>query len=197
MTPRRAGTLIPATKPGLARVHFAYLDNERIGQYDLYTRNADDRRHMEGARAEHQQNAVAGTPAPQTALCQRSNGTGASGHGCNGTAITTPCAALLSIDRQSNELKLLPAPQVAGLLPARVPIMVSGKLYKRSPAYAFLTPQRQAQYDQYMACGFGFRWELQEIEAAYAATKPHVVTLFKRFFCTRYFDDDGHEIVRG
>jgi hypothetical protein len=48
-----------------------------------------------------------------------------------------------------------------------------------------------------MACGFGFRWELQEIEAAYAATKPHVVALFKRFFCTRYFDDDGHEIVRG
>jgi hypothetical protein len=96
----------------------------------------------------------------------------------------------LSIDRQSNELKLLPAPRIAGLLPARA-------AFAPPNAYYCLTPQRQAQYDQYMACGFGFRWELQEIEAAYAATKPHVVALFKRFCCTRYFDDDGHEIVRG
>jgi len=48
-----------------------------------------------------------------------------------------------------------------------------------------------------IAGGFGFDWELEEIEAAYAETKPHVVALFKRFHATRWFDDNGHEIVRG
>jgi hypothetical protein len=117
-------------------------------------------------------------------------------------------------------LKLLPAPQIAGLLPARVPVPTNGQREKpiarieqrpipwhtgikpyhpKKPAraYKYLTPDRQQEYHRAMELNYCFKWTLKEIKAAYAEKRPHVVELFKRFHATRWFDDNGHEIVRG
>jgi len=172
MTTARAGTLNPIPKPGPARIHFAYLDNERI-EYDLHTRNAIVRRHVEGARTERQQNIIAGTSAPQATVCQRPDGACASGNGCHGATELASRPALLSCDRQDNELKRLPAPRVAGLLPARVPA---------SPpdTYYYLAPDRQHAYFKSRQLKTGFRFTLEEIEVTYCDTNPERIALFKR-----------------
>jgi len=156
MTTTRAGTLPPAFKPGPARIHFAYLDNERIGQNDLYTRNTAVRRHMEGARTERQQNIIAGTSAPQATVCQRSDGACASGDGCHGATELASRPALLSCDREDNELKRLPAPRVAGLLPARVPALTNGQhKYVQVPGVGigYLTTRIDRGYHQITLVG--------------------------------------------
>jgi hypothetical protein len=180
MTTRRAGTgstLTPYHQPHTARHdHFTYLTKrERIENHVGFGSIQSRYETVRVSGSQQQQGAPHQTTEP---VLQPGNveGAGSDRTGrASGTAQqTAKNADAVSHNGQNAELK-----------------------HQRAGAYAYLSPQRQAQYDQYMACGFGFRWELQEIEAAYAASKPYVVELFKRFCCTRYFDDDGHEIVRG
>jgi hypothetical protein len=231
MTTRRAA-LPNATKPGPARIHFAcvpigeeqyyvgFSNCTRYGQRLLSVQNTAEQRELCSPRTEQQRESIEREKEAQSVVSERSDGAGLPGHGCNGNGTTALCAEIQPNNGQGRDitLKLLPAPQIAGLLPARVPVPTNGQREKpvkrteqtfyhqsikpyhpRKPAraYQYLTPERQQEYQQAMELNYCFKWELEEIEAAYADTKPHVVELFKRFHATRWFDDNGHEIVRG
>jgi hypothetical protein len=184
MTTRRAA-MTTAFKPGPALVHFAYLDDERTeyyvgfsnctryGQRLLSVQDKAEQRRLCSPRTEQQRESVKREKETQTVVSERSDGAGLPGHGCNGTGKTSLCATLQPAYGQNVELKLLPAPQVAGLLPARV-------IAAPPDTYYYLTPERRHEYYKATKQGFGFQFTLEEIEVTYCDTHPERIELFKR-----------------
>jgi hypothetical protein len=167
MTTRRAAT-IPAFKPGPALVHFAcvpigeeqyyvgFSNCTRYGQQFLSVQNTAGQCGLCSSRTEQQREPIDREKEAQTVVSERPDGAGLPGHGCNGTGTPALCATLQSDHRQNVELKLLPAPRIAGLLPARVPVPTNGQhKYVRVPGVGvgYLTTITDREYHQITLVG--------------------------------------------
>jgi hypothetical protein len=173
MTTTRAGTLNNAFKPGPARIHFACIELQGdvyhvmgIGSIQLQNRSVGISRPCTGQ-------GVAGDTENPILQNDSDQNTRGNGHHRIPEPHQQTEQVAESVASQSAELKLLPAPKIAGLLPARVPV---------SPpdTYYYLTPERQHKYFKAMKLNVGFRFTLEEIEVTYIDTKPERIELFKR-----------------
>jgi hypothetical protein len=167
MTTRRAA-MIPAFKPGPALVHFAcvpigedlyyvgFSNCTRYRQRWLSVQDTTEQCGLCSPRTEQQREPIDRKKEAQSVVSERSDGAGLPGHGCNGTGTPALCAPLQPDHRQNVELKLLPAPQIAGLLPARVPVPTNGQhKYVRVPGVGigYLTTVTDREYHQITLIG--------------------------------------------
>jgi hypothetical protein len=174
MTTVRAGTLTPATKPGPARVYSSCIELKG----DVY--------HVMGFGSVQPPYKSMGVSRPCTGqgiigesrnpIFSRYDDSNSGSHGLSGvSAIDSQTEqAIKFAATKDTELKLLPAPRVAGLLPARV-------IAAPPDAYWYLTPERQHEYYRSKRLNIVFKWTLEEIEVTYIDTHPERIALFKRF----------------
>jgi hypothetical protein len=156
MTTRRAGTLSNAFKPGPARIHFAYVPIGEdfyyvmgIGSIQLQNRSVGISRPCTGQES---------VGDPENPVLQHHPDQNSRGHGLD--RIPEPHQqteqAAEPAATQNGELKLLPAPQIAGLLPARVPVPTNGQrqyVQVRGVGVGYLTTVTDREYFQIALIG--------------------------------------------